>query len=67
MENNTEKKEEKKIYHFNGKEYVAKPELSPGSCSGCAFIQRTDCCKNPEKLAVCREHKIFMRHLKHDD
>lgn len=62
---NSEQKESKKIYKFNGKEYALSNEVVKGGCQGCAFYDRLDC-HTKGRTDICnKEHKIFKRLYNH--
>lgn len=54
-------------YNFQKKTYLAVPEISKGACVGCAFYNKLDCSKYPERIALCRQGNIFKRKLQHID
>lgn len=55
----------KQVFKYHGKEYELVDEVVKGGCQGCAFINRMDCA-SLGKTKYCRDHKIFMLHLKSD-
>ncbi len=49
-------------YKFKNKTYTTVPELSKGSCVGCAFMNKIDCYKYQDRLDICQNnHVIFAR------